>query len=68
MECEFGVVKIVRAGNKVYVIYSPDFTETAKEIMEMLGNEGYPIEKIIPLNTGIEYEAELAEELLAKCP
>ena len=65
IKCEWGVVKEVwLSENKVVLIHSPDWTETARRIQEELMTEGYDV---IRLNTGVDYEAEEAERLLDKC-
>jgi DNA-binding LacI/PurR family transcriptional regulator len=65
VECEFGVVKKVwLSENKVYLIHTPMWTETARKIEEELSKEGYDV---VRLNVGVDYEAERADELLELC-
>jgi DNA-binding LacI/PurR family transcriptional regulator len=64
IECEFGVVKKVWLGNKVYLIHTPMWTETARRVEEELREAGYDV---IRLNVGVDYEADRADELLELC-
>jgi hypothetical protein len=65
IKCEFGVVKeIWLSENKVVLIHSPAWTETARRIQEELMAEGYDV---VRLNTGVEEDDIRAEELLDMC-
>jgi len=65
MRCEFGVVKKIWIDDKkVVLIHTPMWTETARKLEEELMEEGYEVSR---LNTGVDYEAEKAEELLDQC-
>jgi hypothetical protein len=64
IKCEFGVVKRVWFENKVVLIHSPAWTETARKLQEQLMDEGY---HVVRLNTGVDIDAEMAEELLDMC-
>jgi maleate cis-trans isomerase len=65
IKCEFGVVKKVwLSENKVVLIHTPMWTETARKLEEEFEEEGI---EVLRLNTGVDYEAEKAEELLRLC-
>jgi hypothetical protein len=65
MACEWGVAKVIKFidEKKAILIKSPAFIETAERKRELLMEEGYDV---MTLNTGIEEEAALADELLEK--
>jgi hypothetical protein len=65
VRCEFGAVKKIWLGeNKVVLVHSPTFYETAKKIEEELIAEGY---EVLRLNTGLEEDRVEAEKLLNQC-
>jgi hypothetical protein len=59
-----GVVKEVWFEDRVYVIHDPAFWETGYKRQEKLQQEGY---NVIRLNTGVEEDAKLANQLLDLC-
>lgn len=66
VRCEWGVAQAVfMPGNRVYVIKSPGFAETADRLAEELAEQGYDV---VVLNTGVDEEREEAERLLELCP
>lgn len=65
VRCEWGVVKIVYTdGNVVYVIHDPAFHDTGVRVAEELAEQGY---NVVRLNTGVDYEREIADKLLDFC-
>jgi predicted CoA-binding protein len=65
MKCEFGVVKKIWINeNKVVLIHSPDFWETAYNLQLQLQQEGFDV---VRLNTGVEEDRVEAERLFDQC-